>query len=38
VKSGKLSCISSGCHDTVHEIGDLKDAKFWHDPNGNELK
>jgi nitrate/TMAO reductase-like tetraheme cytochrome c subunit len=29
VKSGQLSCISSGCHDTVHELGDLKDAKFW---------
>lgn len=35
VKSGKLSCISSNCHDTVHEIGDLKDAKFWSDPNGS---
>jgi cytochrome c-type protein NapC len=29
VKSGKQSCVSSGCHDTVHEVGDLKDAKFW---------
>jgi cytochrome c-type protein NapC len=38
VKSGKLSCISSGCHDTLHEIGDLKDAKFWSDPNGSESK
>jgi nitrate/TMAO reductase-like tetraheme cytochrome c subunit len=32
VKAGKLSCISSGCHDTIHEIGDLKDAKFWYGP------
>ncbi len=29
VKSGQLSCVSSGCHDTIHELGDLKDAKFW---------
>ena len=29
VKAGQISCISSGCHDTVHEVGDLKDAKFW---------
>jgi hypothetical protein len=28
VKSGQLSCISSGCHDTVHELGDLKNATF----------
>ena len=33
VKSGQLSCISSGCHDTVHEVGDLKDAKFWTELN-----
>lgn len=29
VKSGKLSCMSSRCHDTVHEVGDLKGATFW---------
>jgi cytochrome c-type protein NapC len=29
VKSGQISCISSGCHDIVHEVGDLKGAKFW---------
>ncbi|MDP9053487.1 MAG: NapC/NirT family cytochrome c [Acidobacteriota bacterium] len=28
VKSGQLSCVSSGCHDTIHELGDLKDARF----------
>ena len=38
VKTDKLSCISSGCHDTLHEVGDLKDAKFWYDPNGSEKK
>jgi cytochrome c-type protein NapC len=29
VKSGQKSCLSSGCHDIVHEVGSLKDAAFW---------
>jgi len=29
VKANKVSCMSSGCHDIIHEVGDLKDAKFW---------
>lgn len=29
VKASQLSCTSSNCHDTIHEVGDLKDAKFW---------
>jgi cytochrome c-type protein NapC len=29
VKSGQRSCLSSGCHDIVHEVGSLKDAAFW---------
>lgn len=29
VKAGKLSCLSSGCHETTHNIKGLKDAKFW---------
>lgn len=29
VKSGNLSCISAKCHDTVHDVGHLKDATFW---------
>jgi cytochrome c-type protein NapC len=32
VKTGKLSCMSSRCHDTVHEVGDLKGAAFWKEP------
>src|SRR3984957_10861011 len=27
--SNELSCISSGCHDTVHDVANLKDAAFW---------
>lgn len=29
IKANKTSCISSGCHDVVHDVGHLKDAKFW---------
>ena len=30
IKAGTLSCISSGCHDTVHNVGHwAKDVKFW---------
>ena len=29
LKANKTSCISSGCHDVVHNVGSLKDAKFW---------
>jgi cytochrome c-type protein NapC len=29
LKSEKLSCISSGCHDTIHNVSTLGQAKFW---------
>ena len=29
VKAGQKSCVSSGCHDRIHEVASLKDAKFW---------
>ena len=29
VKSGQKSCLSSGCHEFIHDVGSLKDAKFW---------
>jgi cytochrome c-type protein NapC len=29
VKSGKLSCVSSGCHEFVHDVASLKDDTFW---------
>jgi cytochrome c-type protein NapC len=29
VKSGQLSCISAKCHDTIHDVANLKDATFW---------
>jgi cytochrome c-type protein NapC len=29
IKSNELSCLSSGCHESVHNIAGLKDAKFW---------
>lgn len=30
--SGKLSCISSGCHEFVHDVADLQGATFWSAP------
>jgi cytochrome c-type protein NapC len=29
LKSNQLSCISSGCHDTVHNTATLDQQKFW---------
>jgi cytochrome c-type protein NapC len=33
VKANKLSCISSGCHDVVHNVGHWGQAKFWNEGN-----
>jgi cytochrome c-type protein NapC len=32
IKSGKTSCVSSGCHEFIHGVADLKDATFWKEP------
>ena len=29
VKANKTSCLSGGCHEVVHNVGSLKDVKFW---------
>ncbi|HLY97733.1 MAG TPA: NapC/NirT family cytochrome c [Candidatus Angelobacter sp.] len=29
IKSNKLSCVSSGCHDMVHNVSQLDHQKFW---------
>lgn len=29
IKSNKLSCMSSGCHDTVHNVSGLEKVKYW---------
>jgi nitrate/TMAO reductase-like tetraheme cytochrome c subunit len=29
LKSNQMSCISSGCHDTVHNVAGLSHVKFW---------
>jgi hypothetical protein len=31
ITSNRLSCISSGCHDMVHNVGGLDRVKFWRD-------
>ncbi|MGH9505204.1 MAG: NapC/NirT family cytochrome c [Terriglobales bacterium] len=33
IKTNKLSCMSSGCHELVHDIPHLKEAKFWKESN-----
>ena len=29
IKSNKLSCVSSGCHDQIHNVGKLSERKLW---------
>jgi cytochrome c nitrite reductase small subunit len=29
IKANKLSCTSSGCHDTVHDVQHLSEVKLW---------
>lgn len=29
IKSNKLSCLSSGCHDTIHNVKDQDQVKYW---------
>jgi nitrate/TMAO reductase-like tetraheme cytochrome c subunit len=29
----KLSCLSADCHDTAHDVADLKGNTFWKEPN-----
>ena len=29
VKANKISCLSSGCHDVVHNAEQLNNVKFW---------
>jgi cytochrome c-type protein NapC len=31
IKSGQLSCLSSRCHDIVHDVETLPDVTFWKD-------
>jgi cytochrome c nitrite reductase small subunit len=34
IKANKLSCISSGCHETVHDVANLHKQTFW--PGGTK--
>jgi cytochrome c-type protein NapC len=31
--SNQMSCLTSGCHDTVHNVKDLANQKFWKEPH-----
>ena len=35
IESGKRSCLSSHCHDTIHDVKDLKYATFWKERSPN---
>jgi cytochrome c-type protein NapC len=32
IKSNQTSCLSSGCHQTVHDVANLANTKFWEPP------
>lgn len=32
IKANRLSCMTSGCHDVIHDVHHLEDADFW-DPD-----
>lgn len=32
IKSNELSCVSSGCHQTVHDVAHLGEVQFWEPP------
>ncbi|HEY6305668.1 MAG TPA: hypothetical protein VI488_04305 [Candidatus Angelobacter sp.] len=29
IKSNQLSCVSSGCHDMMHNVAHLNNVKYW---------
>jgi len=29
IKAGKLSCVSTGCHETTHNVANIKDLPVW---------
>jgi nitrate/TMAO reductase-like tetraheme cytochrome c subunit len=33
IRNNELSCVSSGCHSIVHDVGDLGDTPDWKPPN-----
>jgi hypothetical protein len=33
VKVNKISCLSSGCHEVVHNVGSLNNVQFWKSPH-----
>ena len=33
IKANRMSCMTSGCHENVHAVGQLKELKFWKPTN-----
>lgn len=38
VKTNRLSCLTNGCHNNVHNVNQLKDAKFWQESGKEDEK
>jgi len=32
IKSNQISCLSAGCHTSVHDVAHLTELKFWQEP------
>ena len=32
IRANEVSCVSSGCHDSVHDVAHLKEQKLWQPP------
>lgn len=32
IKANEISCVSSGCHDMVHNVAHANDLKYWKEP------
>lgn len=32
IKANQLSCMSSGCHENIHDVAHLSQLKFWQEP------
>ena len=37
IKENKLSCVSSGCHEAIHDVAHLNKVKLWEPPRQNPL-
>ena len=36
LKSNAISCITSGCHDVIHDVKNLANVEFWDSTNAKK--